>query len=202
MGAGSGLSTVTLVDALPGVAIHAVEPSAAMRAALVSRILAHADAADRVTVHAEPVEEIDLPDRLGAVAMMGVIGYLDPDVRPRTAQDLAEAAGAHPDATFRLMRAAVGVGLASYDDLSHRFETTALLDRLRADAPNSLRNLAIVRSAPGHGCCGNTGHRPGNPGRSRPTASSTRWSGSRAGRSPSPVRRTSRTDPSGSRTRR
>lgn len=88
IGAGSGLSTTTLVDTVAEVAVHAIEPSAAMRAALVSRILAHGDAADRVTVHADPVEAVALPDRVGAVSMMGVIGYLNPDTRQEFWSDL------------------------------------------------------------------------------------------------------------------
>jgi hypothetical protein len=81
IGAGSGLSTATIVDTLDRVDIHAIEPSAAMRSALVSRLLAHPGAAERVTVHADRVENVDLPPRLGAVVMMGVIGYLDPGAR-------------------------------------------------------------------------------------------------------------------------
>ncbi|MEU8952592.1 methyltransferase [Streptomyces sp. NPDC048489] len=69
---------------------------------------------------------------------------------PRSAEEIAESAGADADATFRLMRAAVSVGLAAYDDISKRFSKTALLDRLRGDAPDSLRNLAIAWNSPGH----------------------------------------------------
>ncbi|WP_210592162.1 methyltransferase [Streptomyces sp. GESEQ-35] len=64
---------------------------------------------------------------------------------PRTPDEIAEAAGTHPETTFRLMRGAVGTGLAAYDDASGRFTSTPLLDRLRTDAADSLRNLAIVR---------------------------------------------------------
>lgn len=69
---------------------------------------------------------------------------------PRTPDEIAEAAGTHPETTFRLLRGAVGTGLAAYDDASGRFTSTPLLDRLRTDAADSLRNLAIVWSAPGH----------------------------------------------------
>ncbi|HTY29458.1 MAG TPA: class I SAM-dependent methyltransferase [Mycobacterium sp.] len=83
IGAGTGLSTATIADTIPGVAIHAVEPSAAMRAALVSRILSRNDLIDRVTVHPVNVEELTLPDRIGAAVLMGVIGFLDREARQR-----------------------------------------------------------------------------------------------------------------------
>ncbi|KAA8965446.1 trans-aconitate 2-methyltransferase [Mycobacterium sp.] len=83
VGAGTGLSTVAIADTIPAVAIHAVEPSAAMRAALVSRILGREDLADRVTVHPAGIEDVDLPDRIGAAVLMGVIGFLDRDARER-----------------------------------------------------------------------------------------------------------------------
>ena len=46
------------------------------------------------------------------------------------------------------MRCAVFAGFAANDD--GRFATTGLLDRLRSDAPDSLRSLAIVWNSPGH----------------------------------------------------
>ncbi|SOJ57549.1 hypothetical protein MSIMFB_05027 [Mycobacterium simulans] len=83
IGAGTGLSTITIADTVPDVAIHAVEPSAAMRAALVSRLLGRGDLIDRVTVHPDHVENIDLPERIGAAVLFGVIGYLDKPSRRR-----------------------------------------------------------------------------------------------------------------------
>ncbi|WP_280235085.1 class I SAM-dependent methyltransferase [Nocardia cyriacigeorgica] len=81
IGAGSGLSTMTIAETVPEVPIHAVEPSAAMRAALVSRLLAHPDHAARVTVHPEIAEKVALPETLGAAVLFGVIGYLDRPAR-------------------------------------------------------------------------------------------------------------------------
>ncbi|HTY26855.1 MAG TPA: class I SAM-dependent methyltransferase [Mycobacterium sp.] len=83
IGAGTGLSTTTIADTIPDVPIHAVEPSAGMRAALVSRILGRGDLIDRVTVHPVSIEEVDLPDRIGAAVLMGVIGFLDREARQR-----------------------------------------------------------------------------------------------------------------------
>lgn len=69
---------------------------------------------------------------------------------PRSAEEIAESVGAHPGATFRLLRCAVFLGFVTHDDVTGRFASTALFDRLRTDAPDSLRNMAIMSSSPGH----------------------------------------------------
>ncbi|MBK1789057.1 hypothetical protein JHE00_32405 [Prauserella sp. ASG 168] len=70
--------------------------------------------------------------------------------QPRSAKEIADAAGTHPEATRRLMRCAVYTGLAAFSDDTENFSSTPLLDRLRADAPDSLRSLAIAWNSPGH----------------------------------------------------
>lgn len=69
---------------------------------------------------------------------------------PKPAAAVAEQAEADPAAMLRLLRCSVHFGLCHYDEGTARFSTTPLLDRLRADAPDSLRNLAIAWSSPGH----------------------------------------------------
>ncbi len=69
---------------------------------------------------------------------------------PKTAARIAELAGSDASATFRLLRAAVEPGLVSHDPDTGRFASTPLLDRLRASAPDSLRNVAMVWNAPLH----------------------------------------------------
>lgn len=78
LGAGSGLGTRLIADAVPGAHIVAVEPSAMQRAALFARI---DDLHDRVTVVAAGAEDVALPDRVGAVVAVNMIGHLDPDSR-------------------------------------------------------------------------------------------------------------------------
>jgi|KBSSwiStaDraftv2_1062776.scaffolds.fasta_scaffold02801_14 hypothetical protein len=62
---------------------------------------------------------------------------------PRTSAEVAQATGTRPDAMHRLLRA-----LAAFDvvrDLGDgRFELTAIGDSLRADAPNSVRPMALM----------------------------------------------------------
>lgn len=69
---------------------------------------------------------------------------------PKTADTVAKLAGSDPRATFRLLRAAVDPGLVRHDPETDRFASTSLLDRLRASAPDSLRNVALVWNAPLH----------------------------------------------------
>jgi hypothetical protein len=68
---------------------------------------------------------------------------------PRTAQCIAEAESIDPDATSRLLRALVSLGLVASED-GVNFSRTLLLDTLRADTPGSMRGLALALSAPGH----------------------------------------------------
>jgi hypothetical protein len=62
---------------------------------------------------------------------------------PLTAAELSEREGSAPDATFRLMRAGVSLGLLTVDR-DQRFAATALLNTLRKDAPRSLRGWALA----------------------------------------------------------
>lgn len=59
VGAGTGLAT-RLLARRTQVVVHAVEPSAQMRAVLLSRLAGHADLSSRVRVHAVPVQRLDL----------------------------------------------------------------------------------------------------------------------------------------------
>jgi hypothetical protein len=68
---------------------------------------------------------------------------------PGTADDIAEAEGTDPSATFRLLRTCASLGLVKYDGNS-RFTGTSLLDTLRKDKPQSLRAIAVSWPLPGH----------------------------------------------------
>jgi DNA-binding transcriptional ArsR family regulator len=69
---------------------------------------------------------------------------------PRSAEDLAEAAGADPAALYRLLRALAALGLlAERDDGPARtFALTELGGLLRSDAPGSLAGWAAFVSRP------------------------------------------------------
>ena len=66
---------------------------------------------------------------------------------PATAAKIAEMANTDPSATFRLLRACASLGLATYDGES-RFTATSLLNTLRTDNPQSLRDLAMLMAGP------------------------------------------------------
>ncbi len=62
---------------------------------------------------------------------------------PLTAAEISRREGSSPEATFRLMRAGVFLGLLATDG-DERFHDTALLATLRKGAPGSLRGLALA----------------------------------------------------------
>lgn len=76
LGAGTGLMTVALADALPGATIVAVEPSRAMRTALIARLVTRGDLPGRITVVPAPFSEAALPPRLCGAVALGMLGHL------------------------------------------------------------------------------------------------------------------------------
>ena len=82
---------------------------------------------------------------IAAAVELGLVDLLAE--RPRTATDLAEAAGTDPDATSRLLRALVAVDLVE-QDAERRFALTELGAPLRSDAPASLRSQALLQADP------------------------------------------------------
>ena len=66
---------------------------------------------------------------------------------PRTAEELALAADAHPQSLHRLLRALASVGIFA-EDASGRFELTPMADCLRTDAAASLHSFAVSYGEP------------------------------------------------------
>lgn len=90
VGAGTGPCVRVIADAVAGVPIFAVEPSAAMRAGLACRIMQDPDLRTRVTVLAGRLEDVALPLRLSAAVICGTIGYFDAAARRALWSDLAQ----------------------------------------------------------------------------------------------------------------
>lgn len=67
----------------------------------------------------------------------------------KTAEEIAGAESVDPDAMFRVLRMCASCGLVTVRE-DGRFAVTGLLATLRADAPGSMRGLALTLSAPGH----------------------------------------------------
>lgn len=87
-GAGTGLGTVIIADQVPHVRIVAVEPSRAMRAALVSRLVARPDLVERVTVLPVDLARVRWPEQLAGFVAMGMLGHLDPHERVQLWREL------------------------------------------------------------------------------------------------------------------
>jgi hypothetical protein len=68
---------------------------------------------------------------------------------PAAAAEIAEMANTDPSATFRLLRACASLGLVTYDG-ERRFTATSLLNTLRTDNAQSLRDLAMLMAGPGN----------------------------------------------------
>jgi thiazolinyl imide reductase len=77
IGAGTGLVTAAIAAALPEARILAAEPSTTLRAVLTSRVVRDPDLRARVTVVPETAQELQLPDRISAAVLCGVVGHLD-----------------------------------------------------------------------------------------------------------------------------
>jgi hypothetical protein len=62
---------------------------------------------------------------------------------PRSADELAQATGAHAPSLYRLLRALASLGVFAEGE-NNRFSLTPLAECLRSDAPGSQRALAIL----------------------------------------------------------
>jgi SAM-dependent methyltransferase len=78
---------------------------------------------------------------IAVVADLGIADRLKDG--PKTCVELAQAAGAHADAVYRLLRATASVGVFAEDDHG-RFSLTPLAALLLSDAPQSWRAAAIL----------------------------------------------------------
>jgi SAM-dependent methyltransferase len=82
IGAGTGLITTLLADWTPA-EIFALEPSASMRAVLLSRLSSRPELLERVTVLPCDALSVDLDEPAEAVVMINVMYALEPDYRKR-----------------------------------------------------------------------------------------------------------------------
>jgi Methylase involved in ubiquinone/menaquinone biosynthesis len=77
IGSGTGRTVLAIAESLPDVEIIAVEPSTAMRAVLMHRVVQDKDLRQRVTIYSDPVHTVPLPEKLGAIVAYGVLGHFD-----------------------------------------------------------------------------------------------------------------------------
>ncbi|MFY1632170.1 class I SAM-dependent methyltransferase [Solwaraspora sp. WMMB335] len=88
IGAGTGRVTEIIAAALPRARIVAVEPSAAMRAVLTSRVATDDTLRRRVTVVDAAAPDLPLPTTISAAVVFGVAGHLEEPARVRLWQRL------------------------------------------------------------------------------------------------------------------
>ncbi|MBG0832724.1 class I SAM-dependent methyltransferase [Planomonospora sp. ID67723] len=81
LGAGGGLGTLVIAEALPDAEVVAIEPSPALRSVLAARVYERPGLRDRVTVLPGGLLQATLPAGLGGVVAMNVIGHLTPEER-------------------------------------------------------------------------------------------------------------------------
>jgi hypothetical protein len=90
VGAGTGLATQVIAETVADAEILAVEPSAALRPALMTRIMLVPGLRERVTIIPTDIADADLPERLGGVVAANMLGHLDPTARRDLWRLLAE----------------------------------------------------------------------------------------------------------------
>src|ERR671927_653559 len=78
-------------------------------------------------------------------ATLGIADLLEEG--PKSVDELAEATGAHAPTLYRLLRALASVGVFA-EKTDGRFGLTPLAERLRTDAPRSLRAWARLIGEP------------------------------------------------------
>jgi SAM-dependent methyltransferase len=66
--------------------------------------------------------------------------------KPRTAEEMAEQAGAHGGSLYRVLRALAGMGIFA-EDAQGRFSLTPMAEHLRSDVPDLHRSFAIMMGA-------------------------------------------------------
>jgi hypothetical protein len=100
---------------------------------------------------APPPEAILLPMLFGAltqkcISVAAKIGVADLLAgQPMTAAELAAETGVHAPSLYRVLRLLASAGIFSEIE-GGKFELTATAELLRADAPNSMRDFAIMQS--------------------------------------------------------
>src|SRR6201999_1609947 len=82
-----------------------------------------------------------------AAAQLGIADVLAEG--PMTSSEVAERVNAHPETTYRLMRLLASHGLFSEGE-NRRVELAPGGDALRADAPLSMRPIALLIGDPTH----------------------------------------------------
>ncbi|CAM3703143.1 hypothetical protein VA7868_01467 [Vibrio aerogenes CECT 7868] len=89
IGTGTGLELSMIAKTIPDIHLFAIEPSAAMRVGLMTRLMMQPEIQHRVTVIADSFQDADLPSSFSAATVCGCIGFFDETDRAALWQRLA-----------------------------------------------------------------------------------------------------------------
>ena len=84
---------------------------------------------------------------VSAIAQLGFADRMADGLQ--TADEIALASGANPQATNRLLRAAANLGVV-HETAPRHFALTPLGETLRSNVPGSMRDFVMAETAPGH----------------------------------------------------
>lgn len=151
LGAGTGLGTEVVLDAIAGATVLAVEPSPALRAALFTRVLARSDGAARVTVVPGTLGEVALPERLGGVIGMHMLGHLSTAQRRELWHELASRLAPGAPAVVNLQPPAkpLAVPLAEFVTCTVGHRRYAGSGEAQPDGPDSVQWRMTYRTFEG-----------------------------------------------------
>jgi len=102
VGSGSGLGTRVIAHALPHAEIIAIEPDRALRTAMLALVASDADLSTRVTVLDTDLLTAHLPEHIGGLVAMNVIGHFSRPDRHRLWTLLAQRLVPHGRAVLNL----------------------------------------------------------------------------------------------------
>lgn len=89
IGAGTGLTTRVIAAALPEAEIFAIEPDAAMRSALMTRVWSDDDLRRRVSILPMGILDCPLPDVISGAVLSASLVHFSPETRARLWKTLA-----------------------------------------------------------------------------------------------------------------
>lgn len=87
------------------------------------------------------IDGYKITQAIHVAAVLGVADHVAAGLR--TSDEIAQAAGVHPESLYRLLRALAAIGVLSEDE-HHRFALTPMGETLRSDAEQSVGPFAVL----------------------------------------------------------
>lgn len=152
IGAGTGRTVAAIADSVPQCDILAVEPAPAMRAVLTHRVVNDPALRSRVTIVADPVDKLHLPEALSAVVAFGVLGHLCREQRQQLWQILLPRLPAGAPIFVELLPIEKPMMLSAFplacETIGQRYYTATLQGEPGQDDTMLLTSTWTVRGGP------------------------------------------------------